>query len=272
MATLAIGDAETEDADSPWEVSSDSEPDSESQQQPLQKPDNTAMSPQAKQLLEATQLAVKCLYILPLRKPAPLDRLHDEFMEDREPSPFAEYDLRCVRDKFPALEPLAQRRLARMITRRRQLLVYRREHTDRLATKEKSESDTEDSQNSGSGAKKREKDGDRGLPLDVKAAREQRTGPATRYTRATTVLIDPAVPFIMEKNLAQLHSAAAPFVEDDARTSVAGSRATREIHLEVPPRLKRSDGTPVTLFKCNYCSIPVQITNDRSWRYVQPTV
>lgn len=267
LDNLAIADSG--DLDSPWEVSSDSEPESELEQDRA-KPSNTSLGRKAKQLLEATELAIKCLYILPLRKPAPLDRLKDRFVANREPSPFAEYDLRYVRDKFPGLEPLAQQSLARMITRRRQLLVYRRQHSERLAARG-DESDTGDPRGDDSEARD-EGDDDKyhGAP-DAKVPHEPRTGPATQYTKATTVLIDPEVPFILGENVAQLISSTAAVVEDDTRTSVAGSRATREIRLEVPPRPKQSDGKPAILFKCNYCFIPIQIGNDRSWRYVWPT-
>jgi len=258
----------SEDQDSPWEVSSDSEPEPESGKQPSQL-SNQALSPKAKQLLEATELAVRCLYIIPLRKPAPMDRLQDRFVEDREPSPYAEFDTRYIQDKFPALAPLVQKRLARMTTRRRRLLVYRQQHNERLVAKEKlSDTGDDDSPDSEDGGGESDDDGD--APENVKRPENLRTGPATQYTKATTIRIDHDVQAVAVEGLAKTEPKTA-HVDDDARTSVTGSRATREIRLEVPPRPRQSDGSPAVLFQCRYCCLPVQISGEREWRYGCPS-
>ncbi|KAK0633922.1 hypothetical protein B0T14DRAFT_83896 [Immersiella caudata] len=252
------------DQDSPWEVSSDSEP--EPEQQLLGSKNQATIGPRARQLLEASELAVKCLYILPLRKPAPMDRLQDRFIENREVSPFAEFDLGYIQDKFPGLASEVQKRLAKMITRRRQLLVYRQQHNDRLVKGKESDTedtDDDDSESQGDGS---DDDGKDDAPDKSKPPPHQRIGPATQYTKATTVRINQDTPVNVEEELARLHVAAVAPVDDDTRTSVAGSRATREIHLEAPPRPKQADGSLATLFQCKYCYLAVQVSGEREWR------
>ena len=257
MSATSLGSEE----DSPWEVSSDSDP--EPEHRPSKSATQRIVNTRVKQLLEAAELAVKCLYILPLRKPAPMDRLQDRFVETREVSPFAEFDLEYIRDKFPGLASGAQKRLSRMITRRRQLLVYRQQHYERLV-KDKA-SDTEDTEEDDTESRDEESDDD-DAPDEAKQAEQTRTGPATQYTKATTIRINQDAPVNVEEELAKMHIATIARVDDDTRTSVAGSRATREIHLEAPPRPKQADGSPATLFQCKYCSIVVQISGEREWR------
>ena len=250
------------DQDSPWEVSSDSEPEPEPEQHLAGR---GSINLRARQLLEATELAVKCLYILPLRKPAPMDRLQDRFVGNREVSPFAEFDLRYIRDKFPRLASEAQKRLARMITRRRQLLVYRQQHNERLVKGQASDTDEGDFESEPQGEESDDNDDDAPERSELLEHSGHRVGPATQYTKATTIRIDPNAPVDVDE-VAKLRVAAP--IDDDTRTSVAGSRATREIQLEAPPCPKQADGSLLNLFQCKYCCLAVQVSGEREWRCV----
>jgi len=244
------------DSDSPWEVSSDSEPDLDNNV-----PRTASTVPPSEDLLEAVKFAIGCLYSLPLRRPAPLDRLRDKVPERREPSPYAEYDLLYIQDKFPFLNPSVQNRLGNMVTRRRDLLLYRQLHGERL-DKWPERRNLRKSDDAGD-----EKDG--GTPdakSNMGSANDQKT--ATDYTKATTILVDdsnPALDVGVPTTQPNLHVATR--IEDDTRTYPADSVITRELQITVPPRPSK-DGTPMVFFKCNYCCIPVNIETDRAWRLV----
>jgi hypothetical protein len=271
---VALRSASSDGLDSPWEVSSDSEPEPEPEpeQRSLELSNRNATSKAAK-LLEATELAVRCLYVLPLRKPAPMDRLRDRFVDGREASPYAEFDLGYIRDKFPGLEAGAQSRLARMITRRRQLLVYRQRHSERLRVKGKApelshaeETNHDSTHDTGDTA-------DDIAPAPVNEDQQDaQAGALSEYTKGTTIRIGEEARAALEQARARVinpNASAAAHLDDDTRTSVAGSRATREIRLEAPPRPRQSDGRPAAMFECKYCYLPVKISGDREWRYAQ---
>lgn len=258
-----------------WDVSSDSECESDlNQGLPRSVKGVTTINNVAKQVLEATQLAIKCLYTIHLRKPAPMDRPRDKFSQDRKPLPHTIYDQLYIRDKFPALDALVQMRLARMITRRRELLEYRRQHSKKLTLRKMESSEREESHENAGDAADACNDRKQRRAIEDNADKDNsskpRRGHMTEYTKATTIRIEPeSLPGALGEELGQSHHPFTRFsVDDDARTSVAGSHATREIQIEVPPRPKGSHGVFATFFKCNYCCLPVQIETDRAWRFV----
>jgi len=259
--------------DSPWEISSDSEPEPEPEQHSLQLGNHNAAS-KAARLLEATGLAVRCLYVLPLRKPAPMDRLRDRFVDERQASPYAEFDLGYMRDKFPGLEAGVQSRLARMITRRRQLLVYRQRHSERLRAKGTAPEPSHAGEiNHDATHDIGDTEDDIGpAPVNVEDQQDAQTGAVTEYTKGTTIRIGEEARVVLEQARARAinpNASAATQLDDDTRTSVAASRTTREIRLEAPPRPRQSNGRPAAMFECKYCYLPVKISGDREWRYAQ---
>ncbi|KAM7215294.1 hypothetical protein V8F06_009345 [Rhypophila decipiens] len=215
-------------------------------------------------------MAIKCLYMIPLRKPAPMDRLKDKFVESRNPSPHSFYDQLYIRDKFPALDPLVQTRLVRMITRRRELLEYRLRHSEKFTLRRTDSADMKDTNDTSQDAETVDDATNNDIVIsdDVKENIEKPLrAPLTQYTKATTVRVDPnSLPLLLKDGFAQMQFATSSALEDDTRTSVAGSRAARELRIEVPLRPKQSDGTFATLFKCNDCYLPVQTETDRAWR------
>ena len=240
------------ESDSPWEVSSDSEPDLDDNF-----PNTATAVPPSEDVLEATKFAIKCLYLLPLRRPAPIDRLRDKFPESREPSAYAEYDLRYIRDKFPSLNPSVQERLGKMVTRRRDLLLYRQLHSEKLSKRpEIRELRVPDDPRD-------RKEGTLDVRSNMGTADDQK--PTTDYTKATTVHVDSDPPLVIGVVTTRPHLPVATRVEDDTRTSLADSFKTRQLKITVPPRPTK-DGTPAVFFKCKYCCIPVNIETDSAWR------
>jgi len=131
---------EEEEEDSPWEVSSDSEAGhSPAQKSPIPafQEINIVASNQASApipgllpLVESASYIVKCLWRLPIRRPIPLDRMRERAAADSWY--YQSFDVLHVRNKFPQVEEVVATRLGRMISRRRQLIQYRKSHTDRL--------------------------------------------------------------------------------------------------------------------------------------------
>lgn len=215
------------------------------------------MSSQTRKLLESIRLAVTCLYILPLRRPAPLDRITDKSSE--EVSSFGEFDLGYVRDKFPdpRLEDSVKKRLGTMITKRRQLLLYRRRHNLRLRP--------------GHGDLLQDKIHRQeqcalkgeipGLHQDPATRTQPEGSDAAGQTKATTLRME---------NVRLPHETidflTLSVADSNSRTSLAASQATKDIHLEVPPRPHGPDGKPATLFECDYCCLTVHINSYHAWK------
>ncbi|KAK0617699.1 hypothetical protein B0T14DRAFT_274438 [Immersiella caudata] len=251
-------------SDSPWDVSSDSEPEAEPTKITAMPSAAEPSHSQSHALLDATSYAIKCLFSLPLRKPAPMDRLQNRVAENREPSAYTEFDLRYVRDKFPLLDAAVQERLGRLVTKRRDLLRYRQSHSERLEAKREAGSAPP------LGGMFRAEADKPTIPLTIQLGTDGIS--ATESTKATTVLPDARIPDLKVSLGPDLLPSteqsplANPDVDDDARTSVVGSEATREIKIKVPPLPRQADGTAETPFKCEYCYIPVIIRSEKAWR------
>lgn len=85
------------------------------------------------QLLYSLKLTITSLYKMPIRRPAPAERL-DRLAKAsfNETSIHEHFDCMYVRDVFNKADEKLVIRLGRMITRRRQLLQYRQAHNKRL--------------------------------------------------------------------------------------------------------------------------------------------
>ncbi|PNS19769.1 hypothetical protein CAC42_7736 [Sphaceloma murrayae] len=142
-ATQMTGNSSDEDDDSPWDISSD---DSASVQGVAGTPSSGSLharrsaDSRLQSRLSTIRRVIGCLYKLPIRTPAPLDRLKDRTVDDA--AVFYPYDLAYVRDKFPTLQDEVVTRLAKMITRRRQLLEYRKRHQVKLSVEQSSQRQT----------------------------------------------------------------------------------------------------------------------------------
>lgn len=155
--SLCGGDQKIED-DSPWEISSHSSSDTPSSTQdnrggavsdkrastsiPIFEKALTVMPPMTSseplsrlvQFCNSIDFIITCLFKLPLRHPAPLDRLWQKGFSDT--SPYQHFDILYIRDKFPKLDADVSSSLGKMITRRRQLLHLRDTHSRNLELSE----------------------------------------------------------------------------------------------------------------------------------------
>ncbi|OKL55591.1 hypothetical protein UA08_09131 [Talaromyces atroroseus] len=238
------------DEDSPWEVSSESSsdlwPSEKSQTDGTKLPASLEFSsepaPQKitelSQLVGSIRLGVTCLYKLPLRKPAPVDRLNDRSTE--EVSCYQNFDITYVRDKFPdpRLGDDVTIRLGKMITRRRQLLLYRARHRSNLQTNIAiSKLGVIDSAGKDMGPAMMH---DENVSLAQEAATmpmsEARSRDITLKSKATTFEMKDMPPINVENLLAP------SVVPSDRASSIAASEATKDIRIDVPPGPKSLEG------------------------------
>lgn len=124
--------------DSPWEVSSDSE-DGHAIEKHIRYPSAVSSSPdafivtdlstrqEAASAMDLVDFIISCLWKLPIRRPAPLDRMKER--ATAETSYYQPFDIMHVKNKFPYIDERVATRLGKMISRRRQLMRYRKTHT-----------------------------------------------------------------------------------------------------------------------------------------------
>ncbi|KAF2136882.1 uncharacterized protein K452DRAFT_322128 [Aplosporella prunicola CBS 121167] len=205
--------------------------------------------------LESIKLTVTCLYKFPIRRPAPVDRLNDKATDDT--SCYQHFDVLYVKDKFPQLHEQVATRLGKLITRRRQLFLYRQSHQINLRTNSVVPSITMKtpervSTNSGEAQSVRHK--------DLHESKTQSQPESSNRTKATTFAA-PLVPVLLVDELV------APSVaESESKTSKAGSAFTRELHIEIPPRPRNKDGIGIAQFICKYCQTTPYIRSSRDWK------
>ncbi|KAF4418350.1 hypothetical protein CFRS1_v008257 [Colletotrichum fructicola] len=101
-------------------------------QKKIEDESNSVGPDDVQKLLQSIRLAISILYKLPLRRPAPMDRLR--YGTIGEGSWSEGPDVAYVKDKFPnsRLPENVMIRLGKAITKRRQLLSYRRSHREKL--------------------------------------------------------------------------------------------------------------------------------------------
>lgn len=203
--------------------------------------------------LELIKVIMTSLYKLPIRRPAPLDRLRNETLIEAS---YQHFDVLYVKDKFPLLDPKVATRLGKMISRRRQLLLYREahnEHLDAAKVEPKITLPAQLVQDSG------------GLEAgsDMTSRREptQSQSGSTRFelhSKATTLRINTANP----ESTAFLH---APSIAE-SEPSVASSYAGRDLRVQVPQRPKGVSGETLDCFECPYCLTTQEIRSDYAWK------
>ncbi|KAK2053218.1 hypothetical protein LY76DRAFT_582142 [Colletotrichum caudatum] len=244
------------ESDPSWDLSSESETDMEfapghtlTYQQRFTQHQTT----ESEQLLDSIKLAVKSLCQMPVRRPAPIDRLRDK--TSKEVSCFEEYDVGYIKDKFPdsRLSQEVKTRLGNLITKRRQLVRYRRDHLKRL---QDTIAEHEDSEQSEAPANIESKARDEAHEaVEVTGAQSERESAA--ITKAKTLGVD-QMPVAFGK---PVH-----YAPSTSRTSVAAIQFTREIAVEVPPRPLDQEGNKMMSFECGYCHLTTHITSDSEWK------
>ena len=260
---------EEEADDSPWDISSNSSAASLRPKQSTSKAANATATPQAASntdvpsmevasLLESIKLCINGLYRMPIRKPAPLDRLRDKTL--LESSSYQYFDVLYVKDKFPKLDASVATRLGKMITRRRQMLFYRDTHAKNIRT-------TPDKpklllpgiaslelQEVGTGSQIAPNQiGSQAVSLSSAPQSKATTAQIGHIpVEASPVHLDPQALY-------------APSVAE-TQTSMVSSYAGREIEIKVPRRPKGANGKESEYFQCPYCQLSKHIATERKWK------
>jgi hypothetical protein len=245
--------------DSPWEVSSESDEELALHTNSQQPSTQTTTAPttsiseadQSQHLItasiESVQFIISCLWKLPIRRPAPLDRIREGLVS--ETSPYDPFDLMHVKNKFPTTDERLASRLAKMISRRRQIMRYRKLHTDALQghhshTRRRIAAVIQD-----------ENDDNSEVAPSLAAS--------TRYThdtKATTLKLD-----TFAHKPPGLNTLYAPSVS--SFTSSTGSNQDGgDIYIAIPERPKEESRDASKQFICPYCGVAQTITTDRKWK------
>jgi hypothetical protein len=230
---------ESDSSDSPWEVSSDSEveqrPEQKLRRQDADRKSGRPPYPAKPGLLDSTNFIVECLWRLPIRRPAPADRMKDKTVADI--TGHLPFDLMYVRDKFPDLNETVAARLAKMISRRRQLIRYRKDHTDVLQEEEAAADMASE-------------------PAPSLKAPSQRT----ELTKATTLRINAPMATLWPTTGLYAQSVS------ESGSSIASEQTANAITIRFPNRPKTKEGRVLEQYICPYCSIAQKTTSERRWR------
>jgi hypothetical protein len=260
-----------EEEDSPWEVSSDSEGDISPRQHRALSTDmfsdtkitsetrTQAKLQQQPSIHESISYIVQCLWRLPLRRPVPLDHMRERTTADT--SYYQPFDSMHVRDKFPNIDESVAIRLGKMISRRRQLIRYRKQHTEALQERlaEKSASTArrirERHTSRGNNGRSNLVDSVSELTSSVEAPMQ-----SAHDTKATTFK-----PTNSAMDADQFGMLYAPSVSD-SRSTVVSQQTAEDTPINIPRRPVGENGKSQEQFICPYCSTAQFIKSDRKWK------
>jgi hypothetical protein len=240
----------SDSSESAWEVSSDSEVEKLPEKKlPRRSSDKEPGRPGSSALLDSINFIVECLWRLPIRRPAPADRIKDKTAADT--TGYFPFDLMYVRDKFPGLNEKVAARLAKMISRRRQLIRYRKDHTDALQNVETTVTDKSEHNNPSSPRK---------VHMASEAAPSLKApSQRTEQTKATTLKINAPI--------APIWRTAGLYVQSvsESGSSAASEQAADAITVRFPNRPRSEEGQVLKKYICPYCSIPQVAESERRW-------
>ena len=207
-------------------------------------------------LVDQIRFIVTCLYRLPLRNPAPMDRFLNRSLLDI--SIYEHFDILYVKDKFPNADAALCTRLGKLVSRRRQLLAARSARDRHLLTEDTEEGDPGEKQ-SEPNPDTQNVPRDRPQTSNVVTATQSRVsgGRKTAMTRAT-VLKQP-----LSDNKEALE---APLVPQSEYTPSMASSYGAKLRVEVPDRPRGANGEELDDFKCPYCFVVRHIKSQDRWK------
>jgi hypothetical protein len=246
--------------ESPWEVSSDSEADLAIYTRRPRTAAGTIVQNASPNIelgreqdgITQTNLinyVISCLWKLPIRRPAPLDRVKERAAA--ETSDYQPFDIMHVKNKFPAIDEKLAVRLGKMISRRRQIMRYRKRHTNALLDKHLQTR--------------------RPIAVAIHDQADESFDVApsllasTRYThdtKATTFKVD-----VLDRIPSDLSSLYAPTMSTSI-SSIGSDQSECETPMAVPKRPKGDGNDASKQFICPYCRTAQSIGTDRKWRLV----
>ena len=131
--------------DSPWSEESESEGQSTErktvQHQDIEPTDGNSERTEMAHLFRTIKFLVVCLYKMPIRNSGLTERSARKL--SAKVSPYKQFDVLHVKDMFPRMDTLAAANLGRLVTLRRQILLYKDARSKQLDDLDSSESDRE---------------------------------------------------------------------------------------------------------------------------------
>lgn len=250
---------DTDAEDSPWEVSSDSEagytePPRQSGALAASQGTNPILAHGTDQVgsftssLDLVEHMVSCLWRLPIRRPAPLDRMKESASDT---TPYQPFDIMHVKEKFPFIEERLATRLGRMISRRRQLLRYRKSHTDAIRGSQLTARRPIFAARFGSIEESYET-----TPSMTASTRH------TQDTMATTLKLDQQNYVIPDVN-----DFFAPSIASSS-SSTFSANSDGESSIKIPKRPEGVGKRSSEQFICPYCQTTQTVSTERKWRLV----
>ena len=268
----ATAQGNSADDDSPWEISSDSSTGPASGKDTGDKSAGneksvelissssaaehglvtfSEVSPEASRTFHSIQFTISCLVRLPIRKPAPLDRLTHQTALDT--SPYQHFDIQYVQDKFPQLNADVARRLGKLITRRRQLIRYRKTHSEKLNTHDDPQRLVFQAQSRKEPEAVEAIDGENDV---VSERNDAKSSQPTMQTKATTLRISEP------SERKPFYASSIP----ESKSSAASTYATADLEVVYPPWPRAEDGLELEDFECPYCGLLKSIESTFQWK------
>lgn len=281
--------------DSPWEISSESSEDDDNRPtktKPTAKasvgadPTDTSEPPagskfpgprltslgrvptsEVPRLLESMKFTISCLYRMPIRKPAPLDRLKGKTSLDM--SCYQHFDVLYIRDKFPEIDINLATRLGKMITRRRQILAYREAHKQRLDTERSKQRIPPKLYKTRAADLRKGTEGNKeethSQPATSRGAHSQTASSYFQPGSKATTVRPGDIPLEVSLEEMDPTSLYAPSCAE-SKSSMASSYTGTDLRVRVPPRPKDGNGVELEWFECPYCLLTKHIPTERKWK------
>ena len=211
-------------------------------------------------IVDQIGFVITCLYKLPLRSPAPLDRFVNQTVPDM--SIYQHFDTLYVRDKFPLADPGLGERFGKLVTRRRVLLLSRAVRDKRLTLADEESSPTTQGRSLPNAPEVRVvnftnlPDTARTTP-EIASQSHASDGWGTVMTKATVLRQESGSENVASQSLEPAISQYVP--------SLASSYATK-FRVEVPDRPRGNDGEELDDFKCPYCFIICHVGTRDLWK------
>jgi hypothetical protein len=169
-------------------------------------------------------------------------------------SGYVPFDIMYVKDKYPNVHEIVALRLAKMISRRRQLIMYRKDHTKALQYEETPSSDTFQL------SYRHQPRTDGGDGFSEITSSFKTPSQTTGITKATT--LKPSALVSAMKPVVGLYT---PSISTSG-SSTASEQAGKDIAIRIPNRPTGKDGKALEHFICPYCSTAQIIIDERQWK------
>lgn len=210
-------------------------------------------APELPKILEMIRFLITCLYKMPIRRPAALERLKSRLSDDF--TAYQRFDVLFVRDLHPDLDMAIATRLGRLISLRRQIIEYREEHNERMQTTIATQEQSSGSVTKATVQNLSTAELEQAVDATVSRVKNSKTSLPSKATTHRNTLDHPEFKDFVYPPSVIL-----------SETSRASSNAVEAIKLGIPRKPKDSNGMSLTHLICPYCSIAVTLKSEKMWK------